>query len=196
MSYEDYKARMSRKGNNFGDAVKRRSDVIVNATFKRDTHYRKAYIQRVGTIFPRQNLVEYVKAKEVFFGRDKYEPSRMDQFDEIDCKFQPHTYKSISSSDDPDYYLEFRPNAHKTNKNIRIGAILFIPDDIGEYNLWMIVAADKQPQFPQYYILQINWLLKFGSYNQNINGADRPRIYFQWGINRARNSYNSGTWTD
>ena len=164
--------------------------------FKYDVGYRKCYILKDGQIFPRQNAREYCKAKAVFFGRSSYTPEDLDQFQEIECKYSAHTYKSISSSDDPDYYVEFRPNEHKRNKNIRVGAMIFIPDDVGVYNLWLIVATDKRPQFPQYYVLQMNWLLKFGTYQSNVMGSDRPQIYFQWCVNRARNSYNSGVWTD
>lgn len=191
---EKYRRRVLQRGNNFAESLKGRADVIKDSVFHRDIGYRVCYILKNGEIFPRQNETEYIKAKNVFFGKDQYDPKYMDQFQAIDCKFSVHQYKAISSSDDPDYYLEFRPNAHASNHNIRVGALVFIPDDLGVYNLWMIVATDKRPQFPQYYVLQVNWLLKFGRYNAT--KGERPQIMFQWCINRARNSYNSGVWTD
>lgn len=195
-SIDKYTRRLYRRGKNLAESLKNNADRIKDSNFERDVAYKKCYILKKDQVFPRQNEQEYRRAKEVFFGRQSYDPRECDQFEQVDCKFSVHLYKAISSSDDPDYYLEFRPNAHATNKNIRVGALVFIPDDIGVYNLWMIVATDKRPQFPQYYVLQVNWLLKFGRYDQKVTGYDRPQVFFQWCVNRARNSYNSGVWTD
>lgn len=193
--FESFKTRMARNGNHMGHVLKNQSDMIMDATFDRDIAYRKCYLLKSGAIFPAQNEIEYRRAKNVFFGRDKYEPEKMSQFEEIDCKYLVRTYYSIDK-DAVDYYLQFRPNAHSSNLNIRVGALVFIPDDIGEYKLWMIVARDDRPQFPQWYILQCDWLLKWNAYNSKIQGNDRPKTMFQWAVSRSQNSYNSGLWQD
>ena len=193
--FEDFKTRMARNGSHMGQVLKNQSDMIMDATFTRDIAFRKCYILKSGAIFPAQNETEYRKAKNVFFGRDKYEPEKMSQFEEIDCKYLVHTYASLDK-DAVDYYLQFRPNAHGSNHNIRVGALVFIPDDIGEYNLWMIAARDDRPQFPQWYVLQCDWLLKWNAYNSKVQGNDRPKTMFQWAVSRSQNSYNSGLWQD
>lgn len=193
--FEDFKTRMARNGSHMGRVLKNQSDMIMDATFTRDIAFRKCYLLKSGAIFPAQNEIEYRKAKNVFFGRDKYEPEKMSQFEEIDCKYLVHTYASLDK-DAVDYYLQFRPNAHGSNPNIRVGALVFIPDDMGEYNLWMIAARDDRPQFPQWYVLQCDWLLKWNAYNSKIQGNDRPKTMFQWAVSRSQNSYNSGLWQD
>lgn len=144
-SIDTYTRRLRRNGKTLAESLKNTADRIKDSNFERDVTYRKCYIIKKDQIFPRQNEQEYRFAKEVFFERQNYDPRELDQFEPVDCKFSVHLYKAISSSDDPDYYLEFRPNAHATNQNIRVGALVFIPDDIGVYNLWMIVATDKRP---------------------------------------------------
>ena len=193
--FEDFKARMARNGGRMGQVLKNQSDMIMDATFTRDIAFRKCYLLKSGAMFPAQNEIEYHKAKNVFFGRDKYEPEKMSQFEEIDCKYLVHTYASLDK-DAVDYYLQFRPNAHGSNPNIRVGALVFIPDDLGEYKLWMIAARDDRPQFPQWYVLQCDWLLKWNAYNSKIQGNDRPKTMFQWAVSRSQNSYNSGLWQD
>ena len=193
--FESFKTRMSRNGSHIGQVLKNQSDMIMDATFDRDIAFRKCYLLKSGAIFPAQNEIEYRKAKNVFFGRDKYEPEKMSQFEEIDCKYLVKSYYSVEK-DAVDYYLQFRPNAHSSNPNIRVGALVFIPDDIGEYKLWLIVARDDRPQFPQWYVLQCDWLLKWNAYHSKIQGNDRPKTMFQWAVSRSQNSYNSGLWQD
>ena len=193
--FEDFRMRMMMQGKNMGEGLKHQSDMIMNATFTRDPAYRKCYIQDVDTIFPEQTLAGYKKAKSVFAGTEKYNPRKLRGFKPIDAKYLIHTYTTINA-DAVDYFLQFRPLEHGKNPNIRVGAFVFIPDDLGEYNLWLIVARDDRPQFPQFYILKCNLLLKWF-----VDEKDRPMFegkhvdvgsYVSWAVQRTQSSYNSG----
>ena len=197
--FESFVNRMSIKGVNVGEIMKKQSDMIMDVTFNRDIGYRVCYLQDKNYLFPEQTLSDYKKAKSVFAENATYNPKKMKGFKPIEAKYNVHTYYSISK-DEVDYYLQFRPTAHGTNPNIRVGAFIFIPDDLGVYNLWLIVARDDRPQFPQYYILKINMLLKWyisPSEVVNFEGHTvKTGTYYSWAVQRTQSSYNSGVWTD
>ena len=179
-----------------GKVLKRQSDMIMDATFTRDIAFRKCYIQEKGLIFPQQTLEGYMHAKAVFAGQSKYDPEQLDGFKPIDAKYLVHTYRSITSNDMEDYYLQFRPNAHGKDSDIRVGALVFIPDDLGVYNLWLIVAKDSRPQFPQFYILQCDFLAKWYIGEEDVPSFEGIHVdtgtYFSWCVARSQSSYNSG----
>ncbi|MCQ2076015.1 MAG: hypothetical protein MJZ20_03130 [Bacteroidaceae bacterium] len=197
--YDDFMKRMARQGKHNGEVYKRQSDMIMDATFKNDIAYRKCYILKNGATFPEQTLAGYKKAKAVCDGRDLYRPDHMSSFAAIDAKYAVHSYYSING-DNVDYYLQFRPLAHGLDKNIRVGAYVFVPDDLGRYNLWMIVAKDDKPQFPQFYILKCNMLLKWYIGELEVPHYEGLHVdtgtYYTWAIQRTQSSYNSGVWTD
>lgn len=194
-----FKKRMMAQGGQMGKSLKYQSDVIMDATFTRDIAFRKCYIQDKDTIFPEQTIEAYRKAKSVYAGKSKYDPKKLKGFKPIDCKYLVKSYYSITG-DAIDYYLQFRPTAHGKNQNIRVGAYVFIPDDLGVYNLWLIVARDDKPQFPQFYVLRCDFLAKWHiSENDRVNyeGAHIDTgTYFSWAVARIQSSYNSGVWTD
>lgn len=99
---------------------------------------------------------------------------------EIDAKFAVHTYRSITSDSDVDYYLMFRPGI-----TYKPGVYVDIPNRNDEYERWLIVANDDQPQFPLHYVLKCNWTLKWVS---------EGKIYSCLGVQRSRSNYNGGTW--
>ena len=182
-----------------GKALKRQSDVIMDATFHRDIAFRTCYIQDKDTIFPEQTIESYRKAKSVYAGKSEYDPKRLRGFKPIEAKYLVKSYYSISG-DTIDYYLQFRPNVHGKNPNIRVGAYVFIPDDLGVYNLWLIVARDDRPQFPQFYVLRCDFVAKWHISEEdrvNYEGAHVDTgTYFSWAVARIQSSYNSGVWTD
>ena len=199
LMFEDFKNRMARQGSYMGQSLKNQSDMIMDATFKRDPAYRVCYLQNKGTIFPEQTLEGYKKAKAVFAGEDGYDVSELADFEPIECKYLVKSYYSIQG-DTIDYYLQFRPNVHGSNPNIRVGAYVFVPDDLGVYNLWLIVARDDRPQFPQFYILRCDYLGKWYISDTDILRYEGTHVdigsYFSWVVARTQSSYNSGIWTD
>ena len=188
------------QGGQMGKALKRQSDVIMDATFHRDIAYRTCYLQDKDTIFPAQTIESYRKAKSVYAGKSEYDPKRLKGFKPIEAKYLVHTYTSIAKPDSVDYYLQFRPNAHGKNPNIRVGAFVFIPDDLGVYNLWMIVQRDDRPQFPQFYVLRCDYLAKWYINDKSVPNYEGAHVdtgsYFTWCVARSQSSYNSGVWTD
>lgn len=193
--FDEFKNRMAFKGKTMGEVLKKQSDMIMDATFTRDIAYRRCYILDNNYFFPEQTLEGYIKAKAVFAGNDIYIPSELKGFHEIDAKYLVHTYYSIQG-DAADYYLQFRPNAHGENSNIRVGTFIFVPDDLGKYNLWLIVAKDDLPQFPKFYILKVNLLLKWYVGSNEIPSFEGKHVdtgtYFSWAVQRTQSSYNSG----
>lgn len=197
--FEDFKNRMARQGSYMGQALKTQADAIMDATFSRDPAYRVCYLQGKNTVFPEQTLNGYKQAKAVYAGREVYDMDELRGFERIEAKYLVKSYYSIAG-DTIDYMLQFRPNVHGTNPNIRVGAFVFIPDDLGVYNLWLIVARDDRPQFPQFYVLRCDFLAKW-----HISEEDRVRYdgahvdtgtIFSWCVARIQSSYNSGVWTD
>ena len=197
--YDLFNNRMKLQGRNMGEVLKHQSDKIMDATFTNDVAYRKCYIQDKDVIFPEQTLAGYKKAKAVFQGTEKYNPQKIMGFEPIDAKYLVHAYYSISG-DSVDYYLQFRPLEHGRNPNIRVGSFVFVPDDLGVYNLWLIVARDDRPQFPQFYILKCNLLLKWEVEEKDWPLYEGKHVdvgtYFSWAVQRTQSSYNSGVWMD
>ena len=197
--FDQFKSRMSRQGSYMGQVLKNQSDVIMDATFTNDVAYRKCYIQDKGTIFPEQTLAGYKKAKAVFAGIEGYDMDELTGFSPIDTKYIVNKSYNITG-DNIDYQLQFRPMVHHNNPNIRVGALIFIPDDIGVYNLWMIVARDDQPQFVKWYVLRVNLLLKWFIGHTEVPHYEGHHVdtgsYFSWAVQRTQSSYNSGVWTD
>ena len=197
--FDQFRDRMTSQGGRMGMALKRQSDVIMDATFHRDIAFRKCYLQDKDTIFPEQTEYGYRQAKAVYTGKAEYDPSELKGFSPIDAKYLVKSYYSISG-DTIDYYLQFRPNVHGTNLNIRVGAYVFIPDDLGVYNLWLIVARDDRPQFPQFYVLRCDFLAKWHISHEDATRYEGVHVdmgtYFSWAVARIQSSYNSGIWTD
>lgn len=144
---ESYKKRLQSQGQYMGDALKKQSDMIMDATFTRDIAYRKVLIS----------------------GKS------------VDAKYLVHTYYTIAK-DAVDYHLQFRPGVHYP-----IGTYVDIPDDIGKYHTWLIVARSDEPQFVKYNVLKCNWMFRW---------MDGKTVRECLGVLRMRNSYNSGVWND
>lgn len=76
----------------------------------------------------------------------------------------------------------FRPHV-----KIPVGSYVDVPDDTGTLQRWLVIINDNQPQFPMYYILKCNWVLKW---------AYEGKVYKCECVQRTQSSYNSGLWTD
>lgn len=193
--FDQFKNRMMAQGGQMGKALKRQSDIIMDATFTRDIAYRKVYLQDKDTIFPEQTIEGYKQAKDVYAGKTGYDPRKLSGFKPIDAKYLINKYYSLSG-DTIDYYLQFRPLEHGKNENIRVGAYVFIPDDLGVYNLWLIVARDDRPQFPQFYVLRCDFLAKWHISHDDATRYEGVHVdigtYFSWAVARIQSSYNSG----
>lgn len=72
----------------------------------------------------------------------------------------------------------FRPHV-----KIPIGSYVDVPDDTGTLQRWLVIINDNQPQFPMYYILKCNWVLKW---------VYEGKVYKCECVQRTQSSYNSG----
>ena len=164
ISYDDYANLLNLRGRNLGEVKKNQSDMIMNATFKRDPSYRQVYI-----LDPKEGW--------------KY----------TDAKFSKHALSSIVK-DAVDSYLQFRPKEHypigtyvfipddtsydlKTiNYNDPLGG-----DEVD--NLWLIVNRTDSKMFVQYLVLKCNWKFKWV-----VGYGDQKKILSCWGCTRHANS--------
>lgn len=99
----------------------------------------------------------------------------------MDAKFSIHTRRSVSG-DSEDYFVQFRPGV-----DVPVGSYIDIPDNNDVLQRWLIVLKDDRPQFPMYYVLKCNWVLKW-----KFNDV----VYKCQCVQRTQSSYNSGLWTD
>lgn len=99
----------------------------------------------------------------------------------MDAKFIIDTRRAISG-DEEVYKLMFRPHV-----KIPVGSYVDIPDDAGVLQRWLVILDDHQPQFPMYYVLKCNWVLKW---------IYEGKVYKCECVQRTQSSYNSGLWTD
>lgn len=103
------------------------------------------------------------------------------ELQKYDAKFIIDTRRAISG-DEEVYKLQFRPHV-----KVPVGSYVDVPNDIGELERWLIILDDHQPQFPMYYILKCNWILKW---------VYEGKVYKCECVQRTQSSYNSGLWTD
>lgn len=168
-SLNDYRKMLSAKGGTLADIRKEQSDLNINISFAVDPHEYKKVL-----ILTREGW----KWEEVHFHR--------------------HNKQSISS-DDQDYYIQFRPKVHYP-----VGSYIIIPDDTSaQLNLseeelenpflqpieqrtqwWMIVDRNNN-HYVQYNILKCNW---------NFEWIKDGKIWSVFGCNRDASSYTSGSW--
>lgn len=102
--------------------------------------------------------------------------------EEVDVRFYEGSSVNIDS-DEPDYQLQFRPNVR-----YNVGTYVNIPNNMNEYEDWMIVMGSHAVMFPKYRILKCNYTLRWI--------ADDKRIYEQRVVLKTRNSYSSGIWSN
>lgn len=158
--------RMECIGNTPGEAIRTRSDELMDKTFCNDPEWR--------------NCKLYDRYMQVWD-------------DNVDLKFQ-FSQKYTINKDQVEYLVQFRPGYHPEiiymdNDDIeRLGFYLDILDhNTGKVNKWLIVGKDDKESFTRYNVLKCNWLFKW---------IDKGVVYSTLGILRNRNNYNSGVWSD
>ena len=160
--FETYKNRMSRRGSNMSNMLRMQSNMVVEQTWDRDPNFRQVYVVKVNSGLP-----EVTATHEL-----------------IDAKFNVKTYANITS-DEPSYWMQFRHGAEKQYPDIDIGSYVYMENEDGEWNWWLLVHLDDRPMFRQYQVLETNYIFKWI--------AD-GKIYNCLGIQRIQQSYNSGSW--
>lgn len=165
---DSYKLRMAALGSYDGEAKRRNSQKIMDASWMRDPATKPVYVKWVDSGLP---VVD-------------------DDDPVLYAKFNVKSYHNITG-DEVAYLLQFRQEDMKANKSIRVGSYVQIVNELDEPEWWLIVHFDDRPQFRQFSILKCTWTYKWVS---RIGG--KRRIYECLGAPRKQNSYNSGVWLD
>ena len=165
---DSYKLRMATLGSYDGEAKRRNSQKIMDASWMRDPATKPVYVKWVDSGLP---VVD-------------------DDDPVLYAKFNVKSYHNITG-DEVSYLLQFRLDDIKSNKNIRVGSYVQIMNEMDEPEWWLIVHLDERTQFRQFSILKCTWTYKWVSM---VSG--KRRVYECLGAPRKQNSYNSGVWLD
>ena len=160
--FEHYKSRMAHTGSSMGEMLRMQSNMVIEQTWDRDPNYRQVYVVKVT-----HGLPEVTPAHEL-----------------IDVKFNVKTYANITS-DEPSYWMQFRHGEEKRHPDIGIGSYVYMENEDGEWQWWLLVHLDDRPMFRQYQVLETNYVFKW---------ITDGKIYNCLGVQRIQQSYNSGSW--
>lgn len=165
---DSFRLRMAALGSYEGESRRRNAQKIMDVSWMRDAATKPVYVKWVNSGLP-----------------------VVDDDDEVlYAKYNEKSYHNITG-DAIAYLLQFRLEDIKSNPNIRVGSYVKIPNELGDYEWWLIVHYDDRNQFRQFSILKCTWTYKWVS---RVNG--KRRIYECLGAPRKQNSYNSGVWLD
>ena len=163
-----YKNRMAALGAYDGDYRRKNSQKIMDASWMRDVATKPVYVKWV----------------------DSGLPEVSDDDVPVYAKYNVKSYHTITG-DSVAYLLQFRLADIRDNPNIRVGAYVKIPNEMGQMEWWLIVHEDDRTQFHQFSILKCTWTYRWVS---KVSG--KRIIYSCLGAPRKQNSYNSGVWLD
>ena len=165
---ESYRFRMAALGSYEGEARRRNSQKIMDASWKRDAATKPVYVKWVDSGVP-----------------------VVDDDDEVlYAKYNVKSYHNITG-DEVAYLLQFRLEDMKRRHDIKVGSYVYIPNELDEYEWWLVWHYDDRPQFRQFSIVKCTWVYKWTSFK------DGHRIVHQClGVTRNQNNYNSGCWLD
>ena len=150
--FECYKNRMAHRGSNMSEMLRMQSTAVIEATWMNDPNYRQVYVVKASGGLPKVT----------------------EQHELVDVKFNVDTYQKVGA-DEPAYHLQFRHGAERRNPDIAIGSYVYMENEDGEWQWWLITSFDERPQFRQYTINECNWKLGFV-----VDG----KIYYTLGILR------------
>ena len=161
---DSYKLRMAAMGGYDGEARRRNSQKIMDASWMRYTATKPVYVKWVDTGLP---VID-------------------DDDAPVYAKYNVKSHHNITG-DSVAYLLQFRLEDLKNRSDIRVGSYVSIRNEVDESEWWLIVHEDDRTQFHQFSILKCTWIYKWVS---KIGG--KRRIYECLGAPRKQNSYNSG----
>ena len=166
--FDAYRLRMAALGGYEGEARRRNSQKIMDASWMRDAATKPVYVKWVDTGLP---VVD-------------------DDDIPVYAKYNVKSYYNITG-DNIAYLLQFRLEDMKNRPDIKVGSYVQIKNEMGEPEWWLLVYFDDRSQFRQFSILKCTWTYRWVS---KIGG--KRRIFECLGAPRKQNSYNSGVWLD
>ena len=165
---DSYRNRMAAIGGYEGEARRRNAQKIMDASWMRDPATKPVYVKWVDSGLP---IID-------------------DDDIPIYAKYNIKSYHNITG-DEVAYLLEFRLDDMRERTDIKVGSYVYIPNEMDEYEWWLIWHYDDRLQFRQFSILKCTWVYKWTSFK------DGHRIIHQClGVTRNQNNYNSGCWLD
>lgn len=165
---DSYRLRMAALGSYEGEARRRNSQKIMDASWMRDAATKPVYVKWVDSGLP-----------------------EIDDSDvPVYAKFNVKSYHNITG-DEIAYLLQFRQEDMKNNPDIKVGSYVQIRNEMDEPEWWLIAHLDDRTQFRQFSILKCLWVYKW------VAKVDGKRVIHQClAAPRNQNSYNSGVWLD
>lgn len=161
---DSYRLRMAAMGGYDGEARRRNSQKIMDASWMRDAATKPVYVKFVNSGLP-----------------------VVDDDDEVlYAKYNIKSYHNITG-DEIAYLLQFRLEDLKNRPDIKVGSYVQIVNEMEIPEWWLIVHEDDRTQFHQFSILKCTWTYRWVS---RIGG--KRRIFECLGAPRKQNSYNSG----
>lgn len=165
---DNFKLRMNSLGLYEGEAKRRNSQNIMDASWMRDPATKPVYVKWVDSGLP---VVE-------------------DDDVPVYAKFNVKSYHNITG-DEVAYLLQFRLEDIKNNPEIKVGSYVQIRNEMDEPEWWLIWHLDDRTQFRQFSILKCTWVYKWTSFKDG-----HRTIHQCLGVTRNQNNYNSGCWLD
>lgn len=163
---DSYRLRMAAMGGYDGEARRRNSQKIMESSWMRDPATKPVFVKWCDSGLP---MVE-------------------DDDVPVYAKYNVKSYHNITG-DEIAYLLEFRLEDMKNRPDIRVGSYVYIPNETGDYEWWLIIHLDDRLMFRQFSILKCLHVFKWVS---RVDG--KRRIYECLGAPRNQSSYNSGVW--
>ena len=163
-----YRLRMAALGGYSGESKRRNTQKIMDVSWMRDPATKPVYVKWCDSGLP---LIDY--DDEIVY-----------------AKYNVKSYHNITG-DEIGYLLQFRLDDLRDRPDIKVGSYVYLPNEMDEYEWWLLVHCDDRTQFRQFTILKCTWTYKWVS---KING--KRIIYNCLGAPRKQNSYNSGVWLD
>lgn len=160
---DNFRLRMNSLGSYEGEAKRRNSQNIMEASWMRDVATKPVFVKSV----------------------DNGVPVVDDSDAPVYAKYNVKSYHSIQG-DEVNYLLQFRLEDLKQRDDIKVGSYVFIPNEKGTYEWWLIVHEDDRPQFHQFSILKCLYTYRWVTFE---NG--RRVIRECLGCPRLQSSYNS-----
>lgn len=163
---DDYRNRMAALGGYDGEARRRNSQKIMDASWMRDPATKPVFVKWCDSGLP---VVD-------------------DDDIPVYAKYNVKSYHNITG-DEISYLLQFRLDDMKNRPDIKVGSYVQIMNEMDEPEWWLIIHKDDRTQFQQFSILKCLHVFKWVS---RVDG--KRRIYECLGAPRNQSSYNSGVW--
>ena len=165
---DSYRIRMAALGSYDGEARRRNSQKIMDASWMRDASTKPVYVKWVDVGLP---VID-------------------DDDVPVYAKFNVKSYHNITG-DEVAYLLQFRLEDMRDNPDIKVGSYVQIINEMDEPEWWLICHLDDRTQFRQFSILKCTWIYKWISFKDG-----KRTVHQCLGVTRNQNNYNSGVWLD